>query len=79
MAFCMALAMLYVVQWDLNNELLLFRYTYFQYSNGSLVLDHRSNTGPVFKWWSEYQTEFSPVLNTRPFGNQTLLTILIPH
>ena len=23
--------------------------------------DHHSNTVPVFKWWSEYPTKFSPV------------------
>ena len=33
-------------------------------------------SGPVFKWWSEYQSKFSPVFkwnsNNRPFGDQTI-------
>ena len=37
--------------------------------------NHHLNTGPVFKWWSEYQTKFSPVFkwhsNNRPFGDRT--------
>ena len=37
--------------------------------------DHHSNTGPVLKWWSEYNTKFSPVfkwhLNNGQFGDRT--------
>ena len=37
--------------------------------------DHHSNTGPVFKWCSEYRTKFSPVFKWNssnwPFGDQT--------
>ena len=37
--------------------------------------DHHSNTGPVFKWRSEYRTKSSPVFkwhsNNGPFGDHT--------
>ena len=33
-----------------------------------LYWDYHSNTGPVLKWWSEYQTDFSLILT---FDNQT--------
>ena len=36
---------------------------------------HLFNNGPVFKWWSEYQTKFSPVFkwhsNNGPFDDHT--------
>ena len=38
--------------------------------------DHHANTGPVFKWWSEYWTKFSRVFkwhsNNGSFGDRTI-------
>ena len=45
---------------DLNNGNIWI--TNFHLSGIQMVVrysDHHLNTGPVFKWWSEYQTKFS--------------------
>ena len=49
---------------DLNNDHLNngnIWITNFHLSGIQMVgqyLDHHSNTGPVFKWWSEYRTKY---------------------